>query len=68
MVYQFLSEESLPRAAHLVDRTVCFHCKQDRARFLSALFAIFEQEMEDLSAEREADFLGRIQRHAACQQ
>jgi hypothetical protein len=66
MVYLFLSEESLARAARLVDRTVRFRRKQDRARFLGALFAIFEQEMEDLSSEKEAEFLGRIRRHAAC--
>ena len=68
MVYQFLSEECSPAPHTLCDSTVCFRHKQDRARFLTALFAIFEQEMEDLSAEREAEFLRRIQRHAACQQ
>jgi hypothetical protein len=68
MVYQFLSEEALAHAEHLVDRTLRFRRRQDRARFLRALFAIFEQEMEDLSAEREAEFLARIRRHAGCQQ
>jgi hypothetical protein len=68
VVYQFLSEEALASAARLVDGTVCFRRKRHRVRFLSALFAIFEQEMADLSAEREAEFLARVRRHAACQQ
>jgi hypothetical protein len=68
MVYQFLSEEALARAADLVDSTLRFRRKKDRARFLASLFAIFERELDDLSAEKEAEFLARIRRHAGCQQ